>query len=766
MTQTKLSIPAPANPGPFTMCFPGWTDLQGWADPSVYPTIVCADVDGDGQAEIMGVIGTTLQTWHFDPSLGQWTRLADLGGLSGGIVGLQAFDLNGDGQAELVMTSSGTLFGEMVSEINTAHFDKTTMSWSLDPYSPGLAAGLVDVVCGSVGGAGQIFVRTGDGVFVFPYPFPSYPVTAPPFQSPPNGPLLSDAAGWAGYASTLRCADLDGNGNVELIVRGADGVHVFSYDAASTAWGPSATDPANGPALTDAAGWNDAAYSSTMQLADLDGDGALELVANGPGGLYVFHQSAGAWTPQPAANGPVLHAAAWQNALYYSTITCADVDGDGRAEIVARGPSGVYVFDYDPTTQIWTPDSDAGAANGPPWSDAAGWNQPQYASTIRAADVNGDKCAELMGRFGDGVHTELFTPATSSWASASASYPALQTGAYAAISTALGIANGQLRTVYSDAIATLTAYQIALGGEDFLSSHSLDASWQPSVDQLYAEVTSVMAVQGLFAQYGTYLSNVTLNDKINLDSVAIAIQLSQDVQQGKQPITASIWGLLAGIAWSLSALAPEVPLLAVVSGIADSALGLVTSLPGGQAVSINPVVESYETLNTQLAQSFNSLRTANNMNQAAVMADYGLLMTMGGLIGSGVWAWPIDPSPDPETITENAFTLWAWQTLGAVAWTVSDNVYVDGQSGPGDRSAPSAYPVNWFWWGPKTPNPDKPFSEVQHCRWLLLAAAQHYAPIDVTVLHQLFDSAPQGLGVPVADVLTGANGWAIPMAPN
>jgi hypothetical protein len=499
-----------------------------------------------------------------------------------------------------------------------------------------------------------------------------------------------------------------------------------------------------------------------VQLADVDGDGTPELVASGPGGIYVFHHSGGAWTPGEATtpNGPTLTAATWQNPLYYPTITCADVDGDGRAEVVARGPSGIYTFDYDPATAAWTPDSDAGTANGPQWSDAAGWNQPQYSLTVRAADVNGDGRAEIMGRRADGVHT--FATDGSQWADASAPFPPLQPGAYAGISTALGVANGQLRTVYGDEIGTLTAYQGELGNTDFLSGHDLDASWQPSVDQLYAEVTSVIAVQGLFARYGEYLLDVTLSDKISLDSVATAMELSQQVQKGSEPITADIFGLLSGIALSFTALVPEAPALAVLAGLTNSALAFAISLPTEDAVPINPVTETYEALNTQIGKSFNALRTANNANEATVLADYGLLMTIGRLIGSGQWAWPVDPTPDPETVTEAHYTSWAWQTLAAVAWTICDAIYIDGMSTPGDRSAPSRYDQTWFWWGPKTPTPDRPFSSTQHCRWLLLADDQNYAPLDPPVLDQLFGAPPDGLGLSAKDVLTG---WALPFTP-
>jgi hypothetical protein len=329
------------------------------------------------------------------------------------------------------------------------------------------------------------------------------------------------------------------------------------------------------------------------------------------------------------------------------------------------------------------------------------------------------------------------------------------------------VANGQLRSMYGDALADLTSYQTKLGDPNFLAEHGLDPSWGPSVEQLGAEVTAVIAVRGLFAQYDGYLLDVTLNDKINLDSVATAIELSQEIKQGSQSITADILALLSGIAWAFSALVPAVPSFSVIAGLADSALSYAMSLPSGQGVPVNPVTETYEKLNTQLSTTFNSLKQANADNQARVLGDYGLLMTIGTLINSGQWSWPIDPTPNPETVTETRYTLWAWQTLGAVAWTVYDATYVDGMPVPGDRSAPSHYDPRWFWWGPKTPTPNNPPpSTTQHCRWLLLAKEQHYAPVNTSVLAQLFGAPPDGLGASVTDVLTGANGWTIPLAPS
>jgi FG-GAP-like repeat/EF hand len=758
----------PSSPGFFTMRFPGWTDSQGWSSSSAYSSILCADVDGDRQAEILGIVGGSLQTYHFDRAWGQWQRLADYDFPDSvpTFVATQAFDLDRDGQCELVLS----FFSGATAGAFTLHFNSHEMTWSLDPSwgNDGMwvfSDKPVEVACGQIGDVGQLFFRAPAGVIVQAYPAEHWD----PFASP-TGPLLTDEAGWgaSAYAATMRCADVDGDGDTELLIRGANGIQVFSFDSAQKTWTPAAgnaaSSAANGPPLSDSAGWSDPAYYSTIQLADVDGDGRPELVGSGPGGIYVFRYESGAWGPNEATepNGPLLESVAWKSALYFPTITCADVDGDGRAEVVARAPQGVMIFDYDPSTATWTPSSDAGPVTGPTWSDANGWGEAAYSLTFRAADVNGDGRAELIGRLADGVRTVVSSDGGSPWADASAPFPVLQQGAYNAISTALGVANAQLRTTYADEIATLTEYEIQLGDQKFLADHDLDPSWQPSVDQLYTEVKSAIAVQALFNAYDQYLLDVTLSDKIDLDSAASSIQLTQQVRSGSKDITANIYELLSGLVWALSV---SNPALAVVSGLADSALSFATSL-SNTTVPINPVTEVYEALNTQIGTSFNALRRANSSNEATVLGDYGLLVTMGRLIESGQWAWPVSPNPDPQTVTEMRYTTWAWQTLSPLVWTVFDDILIDGQTVPGDRPPPDQYNSSWFWFGPKTRTPNTwPPTTTKHVRWLLLGADQGYGPVPASVLQQLFGDPPAGVGAAVTDVLTGANGWALPLTP-
>jgi len=96
----------------------------------------------------------------------------------------------------------------------------------------------------------------------------------------------------------------------------------------------------------------------------------------------------GPFAPFPSPN--------WDDHQYYSTIQTADINGDGKAELLGRKSNGMVSVSY--VTSGWWQLGDPG-----PFSDGHGWAQEKFYSTIQTADIYGDGKAELLGRSADGM---------------------------------------------------------------------------------------------------------------------------------------------------------------------------------------------------------------------------------------------------------------------------------------------------------------------------------------------------------------------------
>jgi VCBS repeat protein len=254
--------------------------------------------------------------------------------------------------------------------------------------------------CADINGDGkaEILARGADGIETWAFD----PENAIWIQLNEANPAWSDASGWnqAQYYSTIQCADINGDGRAEILARGADGMQAWAFDPVNKDW--TRLNEAN-PAWNDASGWNQVQYYSTIHCADINGDGRAEILARGADGMqaWTFNSANATWTRLNEANPAWNDASGWNQSQYYSTIQCADVNGDGRAEILARGADGMQTWIFDPTNAIWTQLNHG----NPAWNDASGWNQVQYYSTIQCADINGDSKAEMMARSAQGMVT-------------------------------------------------------------------------------------------------------------------------------------------------------------------------------------------------------------------------------------------------------------------------------------------------------------------------------------------------------------------------
>lgn len=241
---------------------------------------------------------------------------------------------------------------------------------------------------------------------------------APPAPSPHSIytlPAWSDAAGWDAESQygTLQLADVTGDGADEVIGRSAEGVQLARLSNSTGVF----SSLAAGPPLTDAAGWDKDRSALTIRSGDIDGDGRAEIIAlDGDAKIVTFDRAgSGTWTQLPASSTPAWDDAGtdWGESTHYETIQLVDLDGDGTDELVARAKRGIVAARF-------APGAGGGAwqalAPGPPMADKDGWNHTRYSSTITYGNVDGRPGAEIVALNGaPGITVYSYAPATDSW---------------------------------------------------------------------------------------------------------------------------------------------------------------------------------------------------------------------------------------------------------------------------------------------------------------------------------------------------------------
>ena len=283
------------------------------------------DVNGDGRMDFItgGWWGNTLR-WREnpgDPSAKEWPEhiIAE----TGSIETTRAWDVDGDGQLELVPNCPGKpliaykLIGKGQFAAHTLYAEKQ-----------GHGLGFGDIT------------GNGRGDFVFAHGWLEAP--ADPWKGQwTYHPSLD--LGLAGVP--ILVVDVNGDGLNDLIVGGGHRYGLEWYEQVRSAggeiaWRKHPIDPYNSQ-------YHDLIWT------DLDGDGQPELVTgkryrahndNDPGafdpiGLYYFKWNGESFSKQIIDYGP---ARVGKGCGIFFAVT--DLNGDGRLDIVAPGKDGLYVF--------------------------------------------------------------------------------------------------------------------------------------------------------------------------------------------------------------------------------------------------------------------------------------------------------------------------------------------------------------------------------------------------------------------------------------
>ena len=378
-----------------------------WCETGWYSSPAVADLDGDGQAEVVGAAysvfalnGTTGATeWRMDPLGGRaWP-------------GVVVADLEGDGTLEVV-----TAHGDGYLHVWNAG---GSLRWSRQPTTSELRSLAVYDLEGD--GALEIVVSAAIESETNTWAYDSGGALRP------GWPQLSNDSGYAAgiYNANVAVGDLDGDGLGEIVAP-SDVHYICAYERSGT------QIPAN--AMYGGRGWGKVGVWESLEvelrgwgecsgpraeryrtnfahgaavIADLDGNGAAEVVVTGnvydcavghpPGrynGVYVFHadrsrfQAGGFdWRTLPVDTGAPLSEDYDVIENNQPNPAVADLDGDGRMEIIYSSYDGrVHGFWLDKTEHGDWPYSVYDSAEG----------VYRFASEPAVADLDNDGQAEIL----------------------------------------------------------------------------------------------------------------------------------------------------------------------------------------------------------------------------------------------------------------------------------------------------------------------------------------------------------------------------------
>ena len=657
------------SPGP-TM--PAFND-PGCTAPACYLDLRTADVTGSNTDALIGRDGGGVSAWSASPQGSPWQQLdpsrplsapfmdqssspdcvfGGSGAGSGDCLGsspayyetLQLADIDGKPGAELLARASDGLRAKRFTG-NWVTYDDANPALQYGFPSWDHNTGVVDAIdhTESVGeGGGPVtFNFTGTAVQVIGPTGPdlgeiSFNLDLPPDQGP-SGTFQQNAQSRHAQQVMFTATRLTpGPHTLTIYPEGFE----TAIDAIKVIPGPNWTSLATLGDLAGAA----SAWSSTpgkwasIQTANLDGQGGREVLALDGDGLQAWTYNAGstAWSKLAPSTPLGLGANPWlTHPEYYSTIHTGDVDGDGRDDVIARGPYGIRTWFYNRRgTGGW----ERYLADGyPAFSSQGAQNEQNAFAALNALAIQ-------QGLIPSGTLRDV-------WAGENPPQPGDLTRL---VESLPGIANCGTPAGNPPQVASCTP---PAGSTGFTG-----AQWTAVVNQMLAESDAAGEVLAFFSDLHGMRDDLFLQENAELPAIGDDLGLQAAAGNTAQFNPLALMSGSLGIAASLAGLVPGIgPELSAALWVAAEATSMIPQTSPTATSSAFP--STYAGLQTRFATMVSETEKGMAVMSQQVRQDASLLGLVSQLRASGPWATNNLDTIGMESAANQGFAIWVYQTL-------------------------------------------------------------------------------------------------------
>lgn len=345
---------------------------------------------------IPGMVGTDNRL-IIDTYSTQFSDASGTGQVAGHYRSIRMGDVSGDGVPDVCgKRTDGIYCIDGATRVAAKWRDlPDNQGWSEAKYSA--TAQLVDM---DNDGRADFCVRGAAGIYCMRSSGSSFAATV----TWATGSVFSDAAGWGASESmygSIQMGDIDGDHYPDVCGRDSTGIVCQLFNGTSF----SAAQRWLSGGFDDANAWNHREYAATLRLGDVNGDGRADLCGRASYGIACSLSqgnafSAPSWWSSAFADQEQwnIPATSGDERVYFQTLSLADINNDGRADICGQYTTGVACALSDGIRFHAYHHLDNRLMTG-----ANGYGKPAYALPLMIGDTNGDQRKEICTRSVEGI---------------------------------------------------------------------------------------------------------------------------------------------------------------------------------------------------------------------------------------------------------------------------------------------------------------------------------------------------------------------------